>query len=370
MDKKNQRSKIKDQKQDNSSRVGRPAQTMAELLASAKTPFVSLSKGSIVNGIITKIGSSGILVDIGSKAEAVVLEKDNRLLSVILSNLKVGDSVQVSILNPESDNGNSVVSLRHYISDFVWNKLEEKKKNGNPLKAVITGETRGGFLVDAEFGISGFLPNSQTQIGNKIGDKLDVFVLDFQRSEHRVIFSQRPVIDSKEFERLSSRLKAGIKVKAVIANIASFGLFVTLDIDDKIVDGFIHISEISWEKVDNLGERFKIGDKIEAIVIGFDNSIRRVNLSLRLLTNDPFEKTAEEKFLPDTRIKAKVSKIITQGVVFDLGNLEGMIKKVSIPIGTTYKVGDDVDVMVSKIDKKKRKIMLVPVLSEKPMGYR
>ncbi len=367
---KNQKSKSKDQNYSNPLKEIHPAKTMAELLVRTKIPIVSLSKGNIVDGTITKIGSSGILVDIGSKTEAVVLEKDKKILSTIFSNLKSGDKVQVSILNPESDSGNSVVSLRRFISDLTWHKLEEKKKSGNSLSAVITGETRGGFLVDADFGIFGFLPNSQAKPNNKPGEKIKVFVLDLNRSEHKVIFSQRTIIDSREFEKLSSKLKAGTKVKATITNVASFGVFATVAIDGKSVDGFIHISEISWDKTDNISQRYSVGDIIDAVTIGFDTSTRRVNLSLKILTGDPFEKLVEEKFPLDAHVKTKVSKIISSGVYCDLGGVEGMIKMESIPIGTNYKVGDELDVTVSKVDKKRRRIILVPVLLEKPMGYR
>lgn len=346
------------------------ATSMAELLATVKTPLVSLAKGSMVEGTIIKLDSSEILVDIGSKTQAVVLEKDKKILSLILYNLKLGDKVTVSILNPESDNGNSVVSLRRYISDLIWSKLDEKKKSGEGLKAVISGETRGGFLVEAKEGVSGFLPNSQAKPNNKLGDKLEIFVLDLNRSEHRVIFSERPVIDSKEFERLSSKLKVGVKVKATITNIASFGIFATIDVDGKSVDGFIHISEISWDKINNIEDQFNIGDTIDAIIIGFDNNTRRVNLSLKILTDDPFERLVKEKFPLDARLRAKVSRVVSSGIIFELDGLEGMIKIESVPIGTSYKVGDEVEVVISKIDKKKRRILLTPVLLEKPMGYR
>ncbi|MCL4353616.1 S1 RNA-binding domain-containing protein, partial [Patescibacteria group bacterium] len=248
--------------------------------------------------------------------------------------------------------------------------LEDKKKNGEALDGFIGAETRGGFLIETEIGVSGFMPNSQSQASNKTGDRLKVFVADLNRDGHRVIFSQRPLVGDKEFEELSSRLKAGTKVKAEVTNILPFGIFTSVQTNGKTLNGFIHISEVSWERQERLDNLFKIGDSLEAVVIGFDNSTQRVNLSLRLLTADSFEKTAEERFPVDTKIKAKVSKIVPAGVLFDLDEASGIIKKESIPIGTAYKVGDTIETTVSKVDKKKRQIILVPILLEKPIGYR
>ena len=110
------------------------ATSMAELMKSVKTPIVSLHKGSIVPGVITKLTSSEILVDIGSKTDALVLEKDRNILKNILSTLKVGDNVQVSILNPESDFGNTVVSLRRFIDEKLWGNLSDLTKSKKDLE--------------------------------------------------------------------------------------------------------------------------------------------------------------------------------------------------------------------------------------------
>src|SRR3990172_4400023 len=133
---------------------------MAELMAKTQSSIRSFKKGEVVTGTITKLTSSEILIEIGAKTEAVVLEKDKNLLRSLLSTLKAGDKVNVSVLNPESDQGNPVVSLRRFMDEKHWGALDKLKNEEQTLEVVITELTKGGFLVTTTDGMSGFLPNS------------------------------------------------------------------------------------------------------------------------------------------------------------------------------------------------------------------
>ncbi len=166
-------------------------------------------------------------------------------------------------------------------------------------------------------------------------------------------------------------MKVGQKVDAVIANVVPFGIFLSIPVDSgKLAEGFIHISETSWENVENISELFKIGDKITGTVLGFDKESRRVNLSIKRLSSDPFEKKLEG-FTMDKKLKAKVTKIISTGVLLDLGDgITGLIKKEKIPVKTTYKEGEEISVTVSGVDKKRHRVEVAPVLKAKPIGYR
>lgn len=348
------------------------ATSMADLMKSVKTSFISPKKGEILAGTITKLNSYEILVDIGAKTEAVVLEKDKRLLRNIIGILKVGDKVTVSILNPESEFGNPVVSLRRFMDDKVWNKLNELQKSQKVVEATITEVTRGGFIVmvgDAQ----GFLPNSQASFletgQNPLGKKVAVNVLELSRLAHKIIFSQKAG-QSIEFEKEIKELKPEQKITSTISNITSFGVFVSLQGKSHLIEGLIHISEIAWEKLMEVPKDYKPGEKIEAVIIGFDKKAARVNLSLRRLTEDPFEKEMS-KFEPDKKISVSVSEITANGVLFNLENgIEGIIKKEKIPPNVTYKEGQTVSLTVSMVDKKRRRVILAPVLMEKPIGYR
>lgn len=364
--------------QTSTSKSSSKATSMADLMAkvaAAKTPFVSPHKGDMLEGTITKLTSGEILVDINAKTEAVVLEKDRNILNKILTSFKVGDKVPVQVLNPESDFGYPVVSLRRSVGDITWDRLAKLQKSQEPVEVNLDMATKGGFLATTLDGISGFLPNSHTSsLENPqglIGKRIKVVVLELNRELNKIIFSQKQVMGPADFQKLIKNLKVGQKIDAVVSNVAPFGVFLSIPVDDqKLAEGFIHISETSWENVENLNDLFKIGDKITGVVLGFDKESRRVNLSIKRLKEDPFAKKLDE-FTVDKKIKAKVTKIIASGILLELSdNVTGFIKKEKIPVKTTYKEGQEIDVTVSAVDKKRHRVEVAPVLTAKPIGYR
>jgi len=367
--------KVKSSKLTNSSAKATSMADLMKKVAVAKAPFVSPHKGDMLTGTITKLTSGEILVDINAKTEAVVLEKERNILNKILTSFKVGDKVPVQVLNPESDFGYPVVSLRRSVGDITWDRLAKLQKSQEPVEVNLDMATKGGFLATTSDGISGFLPNSHTSsLENPqglISKKIKVVVLELNRELNKIIFSQKQVMGPSDFQKLIKNLKVGQKIDAVVSNVAPFGVFLSIPVDSgKLAEGFIHISETSWENVENISDLFKIGDKITGIVLGFDKESRRVNLSIKRLTDDPFEKKLDE-FVIDKKLKAKVTKIISTGVLLDLpDNVTGLIKKEKIPVKITYKEGQEIDVTVSSVDKKRHRVEVAPVLKAKPIGYR
>lgn len=400
--------KDKTSKKTTSHSAGSGSKTMAELMKKTQTtPFISPHKGDMLTGTVTKLTSSEILVDINAKTEAVVLEKERNMLNKILSSFKVGNKVLVQVLNPESDFGYPVVSLRRSVGDITWNKLSKLQKSQEPIEVTLDMVTKGGYLVITADGTSGFLPNSHTSsLENPqglIGKKIKVVVLELNRELNKIIFSQKQVMGPADFQKLIKNLKVGQKIDAVVSNVVPFGVFLSIPVDPEgssrspsgtvrtlqtprsngagsgklaegtrpeLAEGFVHISEISWENVENVSDLFKIGDKITGLVMGFDKESRRVNLSLKRLKQDPFEKKLDA-FAIDKKLKAKVTKIISTGVLLDLGDkTTGIIKKEKVPVETTYKEGQEINVTVSAVDKKRHRVEVIPVLLEKPIGYR
>ena len=357
-----------------SSNQTKKSKTMADLLKSVQTKFVSPHKGDVLEGTITKLTSSEILVDIGAKTEAVVLEKDKRILRNLLRSLKVGDKVTVAVLNPESDMGNTVVSLRRFMDEKIWDRLNKLLKNKEAVKVSVDDVTKGGFLVSTEDGISGFLPNSQSVFlensQSMVGNVIDAAVIELNRPLKKIIFSQKALIGSEDFEKAVKNLKVKQKVEATIANVTPFGIFVSFKSGENLVEGFIHISEISWEKTTTVPDIFKTGQKIEAEIVSFDKEAKRVNLSIKNLTKNPFEEKLKE-FTPDRKVSGSVLKVFANGVLIDLGDgIEGFIKKDKIPPTIAYTQGASVNATVVEVDTKKQRVLLVPVLKEKPIGYR
>lgn len=345
---------------------------MAQLMARQQKTFNAYKKGELVIGTITKMTPHEILVDINAKSEAVVLEHDKQLLRQMLATLHVGDKVTVSILDPESDNGYPVVSLRRFLDDLLWKELTEKHAQQTPVTITIQNSTKGGYLVATDAGLTGFLPQSQllaSQQQLSVGAHLDVLVLDLDRALRKIIFSQKAT-QGADFSEVKKTLKTGDRVKGVITTVTPFGLFLSVPIgEDKFVDGLIHISELAWEKIETIEDLYTVGDELEAAVIGFDENARRLDLSLKRLTQDPFD-TTMQKYTIDTKVKGTITEISDQGITVALENTQGFIKKEKLPPTITYTVGDTLSATVAEIDKRKRRILLTPVLREKPIGYR
>lgn len=344
---------------------------MAALLAKHKD-IVTLKKGESVKGKITKLSSSEIIVDLGAKTEALVLEKERRILNTILSMFKVGDTVEVNVLNPESEYGQPIVSLRRYLGNLAWKKLEDLQKSKDTLEGTVQEVTKAGYLVATDFGVAGFLPQSHASQGNvAAGQDIKVTVLELNRKDNKIIFSQKANLSEEDFTKAMKGLKTGDKVKATITNVSPFGIFVTFPAkDDVTLEGFIHISEVSWDKVNDLSSMFTQGQELEAVIIRFDNEAKRVNLSLKRLTTDPFE-ALMEKYPLEKKVTATISKIDESGITLTLDeDVDGYIKQEKIPPTSKYAVDQKITATVSEFDKKRHKIILVPVLLEKPIGYR
>jgi len=349
---------------------------MADLMAKSGSSVRSFKKGEEVEGTITKLTKQEILIDIGSKTEAVVLEKDKGNLQSILSSFKVGDSVNVSVLNPESDQGNTVVSLRRYIEKKHWSDVEKLKNDGTIVGVTINTSTKGGLVVTSASGINGFLPISQTNLSESpqsmVGKSVKAVVLDINKANQKVIFSQKAAIEDKDYVKAASLIKAGQEIEAKVSNSTPFGVYVSLKSEDKEIplEGFIHLSELSWDKIETAENYFKNGDIVKAQVVDVDEKAKRINLSVKRLSNDPFGQIAK-KFSVDTKVSGEVKQISSIGIVVNLGDdVDGFIKKDKIPPNTKYSIGDKLESTVAEIDLKRRRIVLVPVLKEKPIGYR
>lgn len=350
--------------------AGDPNSAMARLLAAHKTSFVSLKKGESVKGKLTKLTPNEILVDLGAKTESLVMEKDKNILRTILGMFKVGDTVEVNVLNPESETGQPIVSLRRFLGNNAWGELEKLQKSHEPIEVTISEVGKAGFVVTTSFGISGFLPQSHASVSdsseNVVGQKIKVSVIEINREDSKVIFSQKIKMTDEDFAKATKQYKIGQKVEVTVSNITAFGLFVTLE----GFEGFIHISEVSWDKVDDLASKFTQGQKIETVIIRFDKESKRINLSIKKLTEDPFEATVKQ-YPVDSKVLARVTKVEDSGVALALdGGIEGFIKKDKIPPMTTYSTDQEIQATVSEHDKRKHRILLTPVLKEKPIGYR
>jgi ribosomal protein S1 len=348
---------------------------MADLMASHKTSFQTFNKGDLVKGTIARMTKNEVTVDLNAKTEAIVLEKERHLLNSMLAVLKVGDEVEVSILSPESESGHPIVSLRRFMSLRSWNALEAVQKSEDQIEVTVVEMTKGGAVVDTDNGLSGFLPNSHIGNGDQQiipGKKIKVRVLDLSRKENKIVFSQKSTITLADFEEAAKALKSGSTIEVTVTNITPFGMFVTVPVPGKelTLDGLLHISELSWDKVEDINQLYTSGQKVEAKVIGLDKDARRVDLSVKRMTEDPFEKIATQ-YAIDTKVTGTVSKVDETGVYLDIAEgVEGLIRKDKIPPTVTYTEGQTLTATVTEVDRRRHRISLVPVLKEKPLMYR
>lgn len=350
------------------------ATSMADLMAKYNPTFTTFKKGDTVKGTITKLEKNEILMDIQAKGAALVIEKDQRLMRNLLAAVKVGDVVEATVISAESESGQPIVSLRRFLDGKTWTRVEDLKKSQEKLPATITEMTKGGFVLVSDNGLSGFLPNSHVSSGVAkefaVGKKTIVTIADYDKDDNKVIFSQKATQSPEEFEKVVNSLKAGDKVKATIVHPTTFGYFVTVPLAESTVDGLIHISEISWERVEDAQGMFKVGQEVEAVILGVDKDARRMDLSIKKLTKDPFTALKEE-FPVDKKVTGTVREISDGNVSVSLSNgVEGFIKKEKVPPTVRYEVGSTVTATVSSHDQRRRRIELVPVLLEKPIGYR
>lgn len=350
---------------------------MAQLMAKHAAKTKPLKKGESVEGKLTKVSKGEILMDVSGKSEALVIERDKNILNSMLSSLKVGDTVTATIISPESESGQPIVSIRRFMEERNWKRFEELQKENKTIDVTVTDVTKGGLVVQTKEGLNGFLPQSHMTPGLSAqqGDTLSVFLLELNRPDNKLIVTQKETITDEDFKELTKNLKVGQKIESNIVSITPFGLFISLPTSEtssssKQIDGLIHISEISWDKVEDLPSLFSVGQEVSAQVIGIDVKAKRVDLSIKRLTEDPFTKISE-MYPVDSRAKGIVAKIEDGNVYVTIdGTIEGVIRKEKVPMNTEYEVGQPINVTIAEIDTKRHRILLAPVLLEKPIGYR
>lgn len=357
------------------------ALTMEDLLKNEGVELFGLKKGQDVKGKITAIKSKAIYIDIGGKTDAVVAGKEFEFVKDYASDLKEGDEIEVQVKQPESDKGQILVSIRGAASGYGWNYFEEKLKNGGEVSVFGKELNRGGTVVIAPFGFFGFIPGSQ--IGSKydadpeklLGKKVKAKVLEVDQTKNRLVFSERLVSEpDKVGEEASAmeHLEVGEVFEAEVVRVEPFGVFVKIDQDKNGVvlhlEGLVHISEISWEKVDNVSGMFRPKDKVKVKLI--NKSEGRLQFSIKRLVSDPWENIAE-KYPQDKEIDGVVVRVANYGVLVKLETgVEGLVHISKLSGGVTFKEGDKIQVYIESIDVVKRKISLGLVLSEKPLIYK
>ncbi len=336
---------------------------MKELLAKSNA-IRDYREGSIVKGTVLEIRPREVLVDIGYKSEGAIpsSEFDD------MENMQVGDEVEVLIVRLENDDGMVVLSRERAAARQNWEKIVQVFHAGGLIKGKVKSAVKGGLLVN--IGVEAFLPGSQIDILPPkdltpfIGNTYDFKIVKIMDDRRNVVLSRREIIEAERSEKRGQFMASksiGDIVKGVVKNITDFGAFVDLD----GMDGLLHITDISWGRVNHPNEVLKVGQEIDVMVLDINKDKERVSLGLKQTLKNPWDKI-EERFAIGSKVSGKVTNLMPYGAFIELEEgVEGLIhvselswtKRIARP-GDVLTLGSSVEAVVLGVNKDEQKISL------------
>ena len=343
--------------------------TMDDLLAQAGDNIKQLVAGEVVHGTVLSVKKHEILIDLGPLGVGLVPRREVGFSK----NYEKGDEVTASIVDTELDNGYSLLSLRKAVKDRGWDEVAEKIEAGEIITITPYDANRGGLLVEYE-GIRGFLPVSQLsaehypRVGSSdkdeilqrlnvlVNKELKVRVLDADRKANKLIFSEKEAVKDGLAARFKE-LAVGDTVMGIVTGVVDFGVFVNVD----GIEGLIHISEISWERVSNPSDYVKVGQTVDAKIIAIDKE--RLSLSMKQLTKDPWLDEVEQFKIGDS-VEGTVTRITPFGAFVQLSSSVEALVHVSELGGDgtdpekLFTLNERKEFVILEIDKENRKISL------------
>ena len=361
-----------------------------EQLLEENLSTVIMKPGSLVTGIIIDILDNYAVVHVGLKSEAAVpigeFHNDSGELDI-----EIGDEVQLTLEAVEDGHGNTRLSREKAIKQEVWKRIEDSMEKDNLLKGLITGSVKGGMTVDVQ-GIKAFLPGSLAEViptkdlEHLVGSYEEFKVIKLDKDKNNVVLSRKAVlqeVNSEEREKLLATLSEGQTLKGVVKNLTDYGAFVDLG----GIDGLLHITDISWSRINHPSEAIKIGQEIDIKVIKYDQENQKVSLGMKQLIDDPWV-GIESKFPLNTSVMATVTNLTDYGFFAEIEKgVEGLVHVSEIEQGAeglvhvseidwtnknihpskVVQLNDQVEVMILEVDEEKRRISLgLKQLTENP----
>jgi len=342
--------------------------TMDDLLAEESVKH--LTQGEVVDGMVMTVRKHEVLIDLGPLGVGFVPRREIGFGQ----KLEEGSQVTASVVDTELDNGYSLLSLRKAAKDRGWDEVQRMVDDGETIEVTAYDANRGGLLIELE-GVRGFLPVSQLsaehypRVGSSdkdeilqrlnalVGKSIKVRILDADRKANKLIFSEKEAIKEGLADRFE-KLKVGDTVTGVVTGVVDFGAFVNVE----GIEGLIHISEISWERVNNPGDYVKVGDNVEAKIIAIDKD--RLSLSLKQLQEDPWMKEVDE-FKKGSSVEGTVTRITPFGAFVQISSaVEALVHVSELGEGEgadpekVFKLNERKTFKVLEVDKENRKISL------------
>lgn len=342
---------------------------MDDLLAQAGDNIKQLVAGEVVHGNILSVKKHEILIDLGPMGVGLVPRREVGFSK----KYETGDEVTASVVDTELDSGYSLLSLRKAAKDRGWDEVAAKLEAGEIITITPYDANRGGLLVEYE-GVRGFLPVSQLsaehyprvgssdkdeilqRLNSLVNRELRVRILDADRKANKLIFSEKEAVKEGLAERFE-KMAVGDTVKGVVTGVVDFGVFVNVE----GIEGLIHISEISWERVNNPSDYVKVGQNIDAKIIAIDKE--RLSLSMKQLTQDPWLDEVEQ-FKPGDTVEGTVTRITPFGAFVQLSpSVEALVHVSELGGDGTdpekvFTLNERKEFVVLDVDKDNRKISL------------
>jgi len=323
--------------------------------------------GTVVRGRVLQIRSGVVMLDLGYKSDGIIPAE--QFTEEELKSLKPGDELEVLLEAAEDANGNIMLSRDKAKKLQVWDDLNRAYQTGALVKGKVLASIKGGLSVDIG-GVPAFLPGSQIDIkpvhnlGQLVGQTMDLKIIKMNSGRGNIVLSRRAILEQQQNlkkEATLSALAEGQVVKGVIKNITDYGAFVDLG----GIDGLMHITDISWGRINHPSEAFKIGDHVEVVVLKYDREKQKVSLGMKQKTQDPWQ-TVAEKYPVGSRVNGKVMSLTDYGAFVELEHgVEGLVhvsemswtQKIKHP-SKVVSVGDTIEAQVLSVDPAGKRISL------------
>ena len=344
--------------------------TELEALINAKLP--NFRKGDIVNGTILEIRPQVVLVDIGYKSEGVIPVSEFED-----EEIEVGDQIEVLLESLENDEGLVVLSKEKAAHKQNWDKIVAVYKDGGLVKGKVKSVVKGGLMVNV--GVEAFLPGSQVDIippkdlNEFVGNVYEFKIVKVNDERKNIVLSRREVIEaerSEQRQRFLETVAIGDRVKGLVKNITDFGAFVDLS----GMDGLLHITDMSWGRVNHPSELLHIGQELEVLILDVDRDKERVSLGLKQLSDNPWA-DIEAKYPIGSQVKGRVTKLLAYGAFVELEKgVEGLVhvselswtKRITRP-SDVLSLDQEIEAIVLNISVEEQKISLgIRQLDENP----
>lgn len=334
----------------------------------------NIRKGTEIDAKILTLSKKNVLFDVGAKAQAVLGEKELKEITTYLPYLSEGDEVKVRIISTESREGYPVVSMRSFFEKGKWDILQEKKKKEDDIEIICGEYGKGGVFIDF-MGIRGVIPKIQITTdflenpSRLQGQRIKVKVLEVDEAKNRLVVSQKAAvlqISQKEIRERFAKIKLNKAYSTKVLGVSEFGIFCEV----QGVEGLVHISEISWEKVTNASIYVKQGETIQTMVVEKNEEDLKLNLSIKRLANDPWDDIIN-KYPKDKEHEGEVVRKERYGYFVKLEpGVEGLVHVSKLTGEENFDVGKKIQVFIERISKKDRRMSLILPQKEKPIFYR